>query len=109
MGLLLEWRSKAEGEDTILAVEDDTYTVRKVWKAEPAILTDFLNDMVGFKAPAKNHESVHEPTPEEWGELVIARSESGDVLTIDPQLYWEGISYWFRARGNDPHQWRGRR
>ena len=30
--------------------------------------------------------------PEEWGELVIARSESGDVLDVDPQLYWEGIA-----------------
>jgi hypothetical protein len=109
MGLLLEWRSKADGQDTILAVDDDTYVVRKAWKAEPALLTDLLNEMAEFKAPGNNHESVPEPSPQEWGELVIARSESGEVLSIDPQLYWEGISYWFRARGTDPHSWRGRR
>ena len=68
-------------------------------------LTDFLNDMedLDTSAPAE----VLDQSPEDWGELVIARSEEGDVLYIDPQLYWEGVAYWFRARGDDPHRWRG--
>lgn len=105
MGLLIEWRSKAEGDDALLAVAEDTYTVLKAWKADPALLTDFLNDMAGLNAMGTHREGTREPSPEEWGELVIARSESGDVLSIDPQLYWEGISYWFRSRGADPHPW----
>jgi hypothetical protein len=108
MGLLLEWRSKAEGDDTILAVADDTYTVLEAWKADPALLTDFLNDMAGITAVNANRQAVEEPAPQDWGELVIARSQSGEVLSIDPQLYWEGVSYWFRSRGADPHPWRGR-
>jgi hypothetical protein len=39
--------------------------------------------------------------PAAWGHLVIARGASGEVLTMDPELYWEGIYAWFRSRGVD--------
>ena len=38
----------------------------------------------------------------------IARSADGDILFIDPEQYWNGISELFRTRGDDPHPWRGR-
>jgi hypothetical protein len=51
---------------------------------------------------------VNQREPDLWGQLVLSRSQSGDVLTVDPELYWDGIYFWFRSRGNDPHPWRGR-
>ena len=45
--------------------------------------------------------------PEAWGHLVIARANGGEVLTMDPERYWDGIYAWFRSRGVDydtPHQ-----
>lgn len=52
---------------------------------------------------------VTDTDPARWGELVIARStEGGDILFIDPEQYWNGISELFRTRGDDPHPWRGR-
>jgi hypothetical protein len=48
---------------------------------------------------------VSQLNPTNWGDLVIARSEDGDVLGVDPQLYWEGVAGWYRARGDDPHRW----
>ena len=110
MGLRIEWRSRAEGDDALLAVEEDSNTVLEAWDADPASLTDFLNDMAALDAHKdRERADVSERNPDLWGALVIARSESGDVLSIDPQLYWEGVAYWFRSRGADPHPWRGRR
>jgi hypothetical protein len=108
MGLRFEWRSKAEGDDAVLAVEDHSDTVLQAWKAEPALLTDLLNDMTGLDVKTRDRKDSAQQTPDDWGALVIARSESGDVLSVEPQLYWEGVAYWFRSRGEDPHPWRGR-
>lgn len=109
MGLRIEWRSRAEGDDALLAVEEPSNTVLEAWKADAALLTDFLNDMTGLSAVSRDGVDISQRDPDTWGALVIARSESGDVLNVDPQLYWEGIAYWFRSRGADPHPWHGRK
>ena len=110
MGLQIEWRRRAEGDDALLAVEAESNTVLTAWKADPVLLTDFLNDMAGLTAhEGRDGVDMSQRDPDLWGALVIARSENGDVLNVDPQLYWEGIAYWFRSRGEDPHPWRGRR
>ena len=44
--------------------------------------------------------------PAAWGELVIARAKTGEVLTMDPERFWDGIYRWFRSQGVDPHPWR---
>jgi hypothetical protein len=110
MGLRIEWRSRAEGDDALLTVDENTDTVLDAWEADAASLTDFLNDMAGLSAHrGRDGIDLSQRDPEQWGDLVIARSEDGDVLSIEPQLYWEGVAYWFRSRGDDPHPWRGRR
>jgi hypothetical protein len=106
MGLRIEWRSKAEGDDALLAVEEDSNKILDFWEADPERLTDFLNDMNDLEGA--NGRDVNPPDPWDWGALVIARAADGEVLYIDPQLYWEGVAYWFRSRGADPHPWRGR-
>ncbi len=109
MAVRIEWRSKAEGDDALLAIEDGSNTVLDARKADVALLTDFLNDMTATDyKKGRDGGDVSQRDPQQWGELVIARSESGDVLHIDPQRYWEGIAYWFRAQGIDPHPWQGR-
>ena len=109
MALRIEWRSRAEGDDALLAVDESSNTVLDAWKADAALLADFLNDMDGLNAQrGRDGMDASHRDPEQWGELVIARSDSGDVLSVDPQLYWEGVAYWFRSRGEDPHPWRGR-
>ncbi len=110
MGLRIEWRSKAEGDDALLAVEVESDDVLEAWAADADSLTNFLNDMDGLDAHGgRDKIDAAQRDPEHWGDLVIARSESGDVLSVDPQLYWEGVSYWFRSRGRDPHPWQGSR
>jgi hypothetical protein len=110
MALRMEWRNRAEGDDTILVIEDSNNAVVKVWPADVDLLTDFLNDMTGLDpsaksadAPTGNGVDHTQRSPQEWGALVMSRSEAGDVLWVDPGLYWEGIAHWFRSRGLDPH------
>jgi hypothetical protein len=105
MSLRIEWRSRAEGDDAIITVDDGTDRVLKSWPANLDVLVEFLNDMRGFTED-EGHDDLGDASG--WGDLVIARSEAGDVLTVNPQLYWEGVAYWFRAHGTDPHLWRRR-
>ena len=109
----IEWRTRGVGDDALLFIGEsgeESNAVLKTWEADPALLTDFLNDMVGLDTDAVLVEvDVGQREPQQWGKLVLARSQSGDVLTIDPELYWNGIYYWFRSRGTDPHPWRGHR
>jgi hypothetical protein len=105
MAIRIEWRSKAEGDDVILKVQDDDDRVVQAWEANPGLLKDFLNDMTGFD-DGSGTVAGDEVDPRGWGRLVVARSEDGDVLAIDPESYWDRIGYWFRSRGDDPHPYR---
>ena len=92
-------------DDTLLVVDNDDNTVRQAVPAAATVLQDFLNDMAGLdtwrQGPAVAEDKR---SPTAWGELVIARARTGEVLTMDPELFWEGIYLWFRSRGVDP--WR---
>jgi len=103
MALQFEWRSRAEGDDTILAIEGESHAVVNAWVADTDLLMDLLNDMKGFDSISGNSADDSKHDPQEWGRLVMARSEAGDILSIDPGLYWDGIGFWFRSRGRDPH------
>ena len=105
-GQRIEWRSRSEGDDVLIAVDEDSNEVLRAWAADPALLTDFLNDMTELASQSSGSDD--QPTQQNWGDLVVSRSAEGDVLDIDPQLYWEGVAYWFRSRGADPHPWHRR-
>ena len=101
-----EWR--LFGEFDVVLVLDDAGAVREAITAGPAVLHDFLTDMRALPAMRGDHEVAGERrNPEPWGALVMARADSGEILEMDPQLFWEGIYNWFRSRGVDPHKWRG--
>lgn len=118
MSRRIEWRSAPDGANALVAVEGGTPpdgigghagmggTVVRSWPAEPGLVADFLNDM-GTLGDGDGTD-IADPDPDGWGDLVIARSADGDVLYIDPELYWNGIADLFRAHGDDPHPWRGR-
>jgi hypothetical protein len=107
MAVRVEWRTRGEMNDTLLVVDAGDNTVRQAVPAAPTVLQDFLNDMVGLdtwrQGPAVAEDKR---SPAVWGELVMARAKTGEVLTMDPELFWEGIYLWFRSRGVDPHVWR---
>ena len=104
MGVRIEWRSKSEGDDRIVAVEDVSGNVIETWDVDPASLASYLNDMDGFETDMSRDKLPQDgQEPNDWGALVIARSENGDVLQVDPEKYWGGIAYWFRSRGTAPH------
>jgi hypothetical protein len=106
----IEWRTKGKGDDALIFVSvfgEDDNTVLRTWGADTASLTDFLNDMNDLDTAFSGLETeIDQRDPEGWGKLVLVRSKDGDVLHVDPELYWDGIYYWFRAHGEDPHRHR---
>lgn len=100
----IEWRSRGEMDDTILVLDHDQTSVQRVVEPTPPILRDFLNDMEELDnwrdVPAA---AKFRPSPADWGQLVMARATTGEILDMDPERYWDGIYLWFRSRGADPH------
>ena len=74
----------------------------------PRMDFEFLNDMDLGRIRAGRIAEVDDPDPSAWGDLVLTREAGGDIVFIDPQLYWESLFTLFRARGTDPHYWRRR-
>lgn len=100
----VEWRSRGEMDDTVLVLDMAQSTIERVVEPTPAILRDFLNDMEELdqwkEAPGTGR---FKGAAREWGELVMARATTGEILDMDPERYWDGIYLWFRSRGTDPH------
>lgn len=100
MPMSAEWRTNGTS-DTVLIV-DEGNQVREVVRADADVLSTFLNnvrELGGWHGDEVVPEEKRDPAT--WGELVIARGPSGEVLNMDPELYWEGIYSWFRSRGVD--------
>jgi hypothetical protein len=98
--LSAEWRTAPAG-DTIVVVGEDGM-VQAACQVDVLILRKFLTDMgdlrqwVGDQPVEKALRS-----PGAWGDTVISRGNSGEVLTLDPELFWDRIYRWFRSRGVD--------
>lgn len=104
----IEWRYRSD-EDALLTVDEEGTTALAVWELDRALLSDFLNLMTSLDAHSKRSiVDDAQRDPQEWGQLVIARSDDGDVLRVDPELYWDRVAHWFRAEGGDPNPWRWR-
>ena len=73
----------------------------------------FGQGVLDFEAPSSERgersggaRELDQRDPRQWGELVLSRAEQGgDVLAIDPEIYWDKIFEWFRSHGKDPHPW----
>ena len=111
MSVRVEWRTRGEMDDAILVVDAVDNTVSQELDVNAETLRDFLNDMAALAAwrlqrPVAPVDSGQRD-PQAWGELVMARAPTGEVITMNPELYWDGVYLWFRSRGVDPHAMRG--
>ena len=101
MALFAEWRAKGEVE-AVLIVDDEDNTVREALAANPTVLSHFLTNMGDLDSWRGEHPvDGGQRDPAAWGDLVIARADTGEVITMDPERFWEGIYTWFRSRGVD--------
>ncbi len=103
MSRRIEWRSKGEGHSALVTVDGETNLVTYVWPAGTELITNFLNKMDRLTSSDELSVGVHDTDPESFGMLIMARSEDGDVVTVEPQRYWESIGFFFRDHGIDPH------
>ena len=103
MALRIEWRT-GPGRDTVLIVDERSSVIAAV-PADAAVLTKMLTDPGSLDCweGSRPLEAV-DRVPGTWGELVISRGASGEILTMDPELFWNGIYEWFRSRGIDYDQ-----
>ena len=98
----VEWRLR-DGEEALLMVDDGQGRVLAHARAEEDLLKSFLaptgsgdiwRAWTNWQPAGDEH-----PAADAWGELVLSRADSGEVLTISPELYWDGVYRWFRSRG----------
>lgn len=100
MSLTIEWRIRPDS-DTVIVVRDNN-VVEVAIPADATVLSKMLTDPgdLALWEGGKLLEAI-DRDPASWGELVISRSEEGQILTMDPELFWNGIYEWFRSRGID--------
>lgn len=107
MAVQVEWRTRGEMDDAVVVVDDTDNTVHQGLAADPEVLRDFLNSMADLDTWRRQPPvGTDKRDPGAWGELVMARAPTGEVITMDPERFWEGIYLWFRSRGVDPHPMR---
>ena len=103
MAFNVEWRVR-DGSDAITVV-DPNGAVAEVAIPDEVVLKDYLAVTADLNHWRKwtvwRSVNADKSDPEAWGELVMGRSENGDILTVDPELFWERVYRWFRSRGID--------
>lgn len=102
MSLSAEWRTRGAKDDAILVLESDG-AIREAIVADDNILSRFLTEQLHDLDSWRGQSLVEgeRREPEAWGELVISRAGTGEVIEADPELFWQGIYLWFRSHGID--------
>ena len=102
MDLSAEWRTRGAKNDAILVLDAEG-AIREAIVADDAILSRFLTEQLADLGSWRGQTLVEGANrePEAWGELVISRADSGEVIEADPELFWQGIYLWFRSHGVD--------
>ena len=103
MTITVEWRVDREA-DTILTV-DPFDGVAEVVIPDESMLKEYMSvasNLQGWRnwAGWRSVEADNRD-PAAWGELVMGRADNGDVLDVDPELFWERVYRRFRSRGVD--------
>ncbi len=100
----VEWRNK-RGDDAIIHVDPAVEGVTEVAKPDADDLKAYLavtGDLDGWRRTL-DWQPVNGGirNPSEWGDLVLSRTDAGEVIYVDPELFWDGVYRWFRSRGVD--------
>jgi hypothetical protein len=99
--LTAEWRTKGPQDDVVLVLEGGT--VREALAGSQIVISRFLTEQLKDLDTWRGESQAagEKGNPEIWGELVISRADTGEVLDADPELLWQGIYLWFRSQGVD--------
>ena len=100
MTLKAQWRTRGQFVDSVLVV-DDSGRVREALSASQPVLSRLLTQMGDLTTWRGDSFGPEKSNPEGWGELVIERAGSGEVIEVEPELFWQGIYLWFQSRGVD--------
>ena len=102
MALSAEWRTRGAKNDAILVLDGEG-GIREAIVADDAILSRFLTEQLADLGNWRGQSLVEgeKREPEAWGELVISRADTGEVIEADPELFWQGIYLGFRSHGVD--------
>ena len=98
----VEWRLQG-GAEALLLVDGGDTAVSEIAPPDAGILKAFLavaetgETWRGWAAWRTVDGGGRDP--DEWGELVLSRADNGAVISVDPELYWEGVYRWFLSRG----------
>jgi hypothetical protein len=101
--LTVEWRLRGDA-DALLLVDGEERAVLELSPPDEHVLRSFLA-VTGtadvWRGWAGWRPVEERRPPEAWGELVLSRADTGEVITIDPERFWERVYRWFRSRGVD--------
>jgi len=96
-----EWRTKGDSIDAVFLL-DDKGSVREAFSATQSTLSRFLTQMGDLESwRGESPIGGDRLNSEAWGQLIMARASGGEVLEVEPELFWHGIYMWFRSRGVD--------
>jgi hypothetical protein len=98
MTITVEWRTGAYGE--VLLLVDESSLVAGALPADESLLTSFLTGM-DLDDAWPDRAPLHSRSPDSWGDVVIIRAMSGEVIFVDPELFWDRIYRIYRAKGID--------
>src|SRR5487761_188624 len=104
MAMRVEWRID-QGADTIVLVDPSAETVSEVLTPDEGAMKAYLavtGNLERWRSSmAWRPIEGEDRDPDAWGELVLSRADSGQVIHVNPDLFWEGVYRWFRSRGVD--------
>lgn len=94
-----EWRTNGD-RDAILVVDAGDDTVLAAYPVDSVGLSAFL---ISSQLPFASARGTGDcgVRPDDWGEAVLSRAATGEILFIEPELYWDRIHLLYRSRGVD--------
>jgi hypothetical protein len=102
--MTVQWRND-QGTDAIVLLDASANVISEVPSPDETDLKSYLSvvgDLEAWRGVLRwRSVESSRSDPEKWGRLVLSRDDAGDVMFVDPELFWDGVYRWFRSRGVD--------